>query len=70
MHELASALETRNFALLETLLVEDMNFTSPVRSTYQGKQMAVTILKGATELLDGLHYTDEIAVDDQVVLRL
>lgn len=70
MHELASALETRNFALLETLLVEDINFTSPVGSTYQGKQMAVTILKGATELLDGLHYTDEIAVDDQVVLRL
>jgi len=69
MHQLASALETRNFALLEFLLVEDMNFTSPVGSTYQGQQMAVTILKGATELLDSLHYTEELTGESQVVLR-
>lgn len=37
MHQLASALETRNFALLETLLVEDINFTSPVGSHLSGK---------------------------------
>lgn len=69
MHALATALATRNVALLESLLVEEIRFTSPVGSTYQGRQMAMTILAGATELLEGLHYTEEIAAADQCILR-
>ena len=31
--------------------------------------MTMTILTGATELLEGLHYKEEIAAEDQRVLR-
>lgn len=70
MHPLTTALETRNFKLLKSLLTEDVRFTSPVSPTpYQGQQMTIAILTSATELLEGLHDDGEIVTADWHVLR-
>ena len=69
MHAFASAMETQDFELLETMLVEDITFHSPITDTYQGRQMAMKILTGATNLLEDLHYTDEIAQENTLILR-
>ena len=71
MHSLATALERRDFHLLESLLADDILFYSPVTPdhTYQGQHIALTILTGATELLQDLHYIHEITGEGEVVLR-
>ena len=61
MRAFREAVEARDFAAIESLLSDDVVFTSPVAFTpYPGKPITLAILRNVIEVLEGFHYVREI----------
>ncbi|MER6980805.1 nuclear transport factor 2 family protein [Streptomyces carpinensis] len=65
MHPFRKAVEARDHAALEALLVEDVVFTSPVAfKPYPGKAITAAILRGVSRVFEDFTYVREIANPD------
>lgn len=63
--EFRTAVESGDHAAIETLLADDVRFTSPVAfKPYEGKAITASILRGVTRVFEGFHYVREIVSAD------
>ncbi|GGT86268.1 MULTISPECIES: nuclear transport factor 2 family protein [Streptomyces] len=61
MHPFRKAVEERDAAAVESLLADDVLFTSPVAfKPYRGKAFTAAILRGVLRVFDDFAYTREI----------
>ncbi|MFF8279781.1 nuclear transport factor 2 family protein [Streptomyces lateritius] len=61
MHPFRKAVEERDAAAVESLLADDVLFTSPVAfKPYRGKAFTAAILRGVLRVFDDFTYTREI----------
>ncbi|WP_030802982.1 nuclear transport factor 2 family protein [Streptomyces sp. NRRL F-2799] len=65
MHPFRAAVENRDADAIETLLAEDVVFTSPVAfKPYAGKAITAAILRGVLRVFEDFRYVREIANPD------
>ncbi|MFE2012347.1 nuclear transport factor 2 family protein [Streptomyces sp. NPDC059491] len=65
MHPFRKAVENRDEAAIETLLAENVVFTSPVAfKPYPGKAITAAILRGVMRVFEDFTYVREIAQPD------
>ncbi|MFF8609763.1 nuclear transport factor 2 family protein [Streptomyces sp. NPDC015346] len=65
MHPFRKAVEDRDAAALESLLADDVVFTSPVAfKPYRGKAITAAILRGVMRVFEDFAYTREIGDAD------
>lgn len=65
MREFRAAVEANDHEAMESLLADNVRFTSPVAfKPYDGKAITAAILRGVTRVFEGFHYVREFSSAD------
>ncbi|MER7559509.1 nuclear transport factor 2 family protein [Nocardioides sp. NPDC126508] len=66
MREFRAAVEADDHEAVESLLADNVRFTSPVAfKPYDGKPITAAILRGVSRVFEGFHYVREISSPDE-----